>query len=396
MAQRRQDGGEPLRVLVVHGDLLCRLFEASEVWQMIAGLLRASSGSVEVHVSDGLQVWSAQTEGSTATTVPDSARPWSKAPRPDVAVIFGTMPVRRHLWSAVRLRARRIPLVFAPMCLLTDDFAQASWFRRRGALFRRAKPLLVVLLRQVWRALAGSWIVATEEERRQTHLARGRCVHLPWPYPDTELAASAAEQGPLDGDLDREGPVAFISRLDVPRKGIDRLCAWVEAHAADLPRPAVVLMAPRGGDFPDSLPHLMQDGLIEWDATSTGAGLRGALKGCRGVITLSRWDAQPRVLREATLLHLPTISTSASHMAEINAFVGAGEIVDGDVPGAIQTAFERIGQQKVNGERAQALLDPMRHGEFLWQVLTAAAARRRPDEDDYYRSTVATVRGGHR
>jgi hypothetical protein len=121
--------------------------------------------------------------------------------------------------------------------------------------------------------------------------------------------------------------------------------------------------------------------------------LRTALKGCRGLIVLSRWDAQPRVLREATLLHVPTISTASSNMAEIIGVVGAGEIVDGDVPGSIQVAFERIGAQRVDPERAEALLDPLRQGAFLGRLLADLAARRPVAERDYYRTLAAASPG---
>jgi hypothetical protein len=255
-----------MRVLVVHGDLLSRLYEAGEVWQTIAGLLRGANGPISVDVTQGGPVWQAVLENGRASAGPKRPPEERRRDAYDVVIIFGLIPVWPHLRWALRARLHRTPVLFAPLCMLTRDFASASWFKRRPRLVQASKPLQVVVLRRVWDRLATLWLVATEEERRQTGLAPQRCALLAWPFPDTDLAASVRTHGPIDDVLDPDGPIAFVSRMDVPRKGIDRLCAWLQAHAAELPRPALRLIAPAGDDVPPTLSVLEEEGLLEWDA----------------------------------------------------------------------------------------------------------------------------------
>jgi glycosyltransferase involved in cell wall biosynthesis len=197
---------------------------------------------------------------------------------------------------------------------------------------------------------------------------------------DAGIAAVAGAAG-------RNGPLAFVTRLDTWRKGLDRLCYWLDACRDELPRPAVVLYAPDdGSSVPELMPGLMADGLLRWDTTSRGADLVHELQQARGVGLLSRWDGQPRVLREAALLGLPTLSTPASHFADVVTALGTGVMVhDPDEPRAVQRAFEALATQPRDPEPARRLFHRDSVGETLLALLQAAGASPRPAPVDHYR-----------
>lgn len=377
----------PLRILVVHSSLLYRTFEASEVWQIVTALLRtAPSGQVMVSVTDCRQAWEAVLVDGRADL--GAAQPLRAAWRDgfDVVHVHLPIPLRQLLWAAL-FRLRRVPVIFSPMALLCDDFGQASWFRGRHPTFRHVKPTLVRLLAMVWTSLS-TWVMClSAEEQRQTRVPAAKTLFAPWPLPDTPLAqaaASAATWPPVDG-RDTAGPLAFVSRLDPWRKGIDRLCAWTAAYTQSLPRPAVLLLSPAGEDTPPELDAAVREGVVEWDTQTRGAALLPRLRSCRGAILLSRWEAQPRALREAVVLGLPTISTPSAHFSEVVDVLGFGAVVDGDDPDEVQAAFEAIRLQSPNRGAAKALFGMAEQAQWLLGVYASVAQGEAPPEPDYYK-----------
>jgi glycosyltransferase involved in cell wall biosynthesis len=215
-----------------------------------------------------------------------------------------------------------------------------------------------------------------------TGLEDATCVMLPWAKPHVPLLAErdVVKTRPAVG---ADAPIAFVSRMDPWRKGMDRLCAWVSAYASTLPHPAVILLVPRGRDEPPQLHELVRQGLIEWDAESRGAALESPLQRCRGAMLLSRFDGQPRSLREALWLGLPIMCTSECGLDEVVATLGAGRIVRGDAPAEIQAAFESLPAVSVNRTDVHHLFDRVEIGGFLLAALVAVASRRPPPRDYY-------------
>jgi hypothetical protein len=119
----------------------------------------------------------------------------------------------------------------------------------------------------------------------------------------------------------------------------------------------------------------VHEGLIDWDWESRGVALKSQLQRCRGAMLLSRFDAQPRSLREALWLGLPIIATPECGFGEVMAMLGTGQIVDGDCPSAIQAAFETVSREEVDIAAARRLLDRRETGRFLMSALVAVAGR---------------------
>lgn len=381
---------EPLRVLLVHRGVLTREAEAAEVEQLAVGLLLAAGrGSIEVSVSDCRWVYRAVLhDGEVRLCRTGLLRHLRDGV--DVAHVHMPVPVQ-HLLAAVALRLHGVPVVLSPMGMLGDDFGRSTWFRGRRTLFAHVKPATVLLLRLLWGAVAQRFVCLGPEEVERSHLPPGRSAVLPWPLPLTDLGRASPALGapPLASGA---GPVAFVSRFDVQRKGIDRLCGWLEACAAELPRPAAVLLAPRPAGGHPRLDRLVAAGLLEWDGSTTGVALAERLRRCRAVMLLSRFEAQPRALREAAALGLPTICTDTGNFRAVVGALGKGALVDGDDPAAIQAAFVAVAGASRSVSAARELFDPVRVGAFLLALLVSAAQGRPFEDADYYRSRVVAAR----
>lgn len=289
-----------------------------------------------------------------------------------------------HLLTAAGARMYGARVVFSPMSMLGRDFGSSSWFRASPAGFRAIKPLLVRALRLLWLLITDVFVAASEEEIEQARLPRRRTVLVPLAAPDSPLARAALEQESTNPPVSSDAPVAFLTRFDVHRKGIDRMCAWLSAEAHHLPRPAVLLLAPSDEPAPEPISRLQQEGLLEWDAVTRGPDVLPRLTTCRAVMLLSRWDGQPRVLREAALAGIPTLSTANSHFTEVVRALDAGAIVDGDDTRDVQRGFETVRHHDRDAERARLLFDRDRIGAYLYDAMTAAAAGHLPACRSYY------------
>jgi glycosyltransferase involved in cell wall biosynthesis len=382
-----------VRLLVVHRGLLRGRDEGLDVRELIAGLLEgvATAPDLEVYATDCRHLYRPRLrDGQIAYERASSLRQGLRA---GFDVVHVHMPWVAHLRLALHQRLRGAAVLCSPMSMLGDDFARASWFRptRRG--YVRLKPLFVRLARVCWRIVSTQFVVLSADEVRLAHLPARRCVLVPWTVPPTPLAEAAARwlattpAAPVTPASRR--PIAFVSRFDGYRKGFDRLYAWLLANEARLPRPAVVLLAPDDREQPPELAALVERNLIEWDPTTRGEGLLPRLRECRGLVLLSRWDGQPRILREAALLGLPTLSTASSHFSEVVELLGKGAVVDGDDVDAIQKAFERMAAADAADEndhrRAWRLFDRRTVGRYLRDVVVAAAGRGTLPERSYYR-----------
>ncbi|TAL22731.1 MAG: glycosyltransferase family 1 protein [Frankiales bacterium] len=377
----------------MHTGLHLREVESYEIYETVAGLAAAAATEdVVLQATDGRHLYDArrgvdgELEYVRCGSVLDALRR-----RYDVAHVHMVLP-QTHLLLAFLLRVRGVPVVLSPMSMLGDDFGGGSWFRHRRPALLRVKPHAVRLMGVLWRLLAAAFVVQSAEEARLAHLPRQQVALLPLPAPRTPLADAVLDVSrPAGGE--EHGPLAFVSRLDTWRKGLDRLCAWLETHAEELPRPAAVLYAPEDGSpRPDVLPALVEQGLLRWDTTSRGADLVRELERARGVVLLSRWDGQPRVLREAALLGIPTMSTPASHFTEVVQALGSGVLVqDADDPHEVHRAFCELAGQPRDAAAARRLFHRDGVGRSLLLLLRHVAAKQ-PVDVDHYRA-FTTVAG---
>lgn len=377
-----------LRVLMVHRGVLAREAEAAEVEQLVVGMLQAArSGArqgVDVSVSDGRWVWRAVLHGDDLEYV-RSGRLRALARTFDVAHVHMPVPAA-HVLAAALLRRHGVPVALSPMGMLGDDYARSTWFRRSP--FALVKPAVVVLVRALWRLLATGFVCLSLDEARLAHLPLPRSAAVPWPLPATPLGR-AGSAGPSEGGA--TGPVAFVCRFDVHRKGIDRLCAWLRAYDAELPRPAAVLLTPRVDPHPPELDALVAEGLLEWDSVTTGAALAARLRDCRAAMLLSRFEAQPRALREAAALGLPVITTATGSFRDVVAVLGRGAVVDGDDPASVQAAFHAVAGHDRDPGAGSAVFDPRAVGAFLTDRLATLARGERLGAADYYPTARSTA-----
>jgi glycosyltransferase involved in cell wall biosynthesis len=384
----------PTRVVIVHRGLLHQRDDTLEIEQQMIGIIEASGDRIEVIAGDGHSVFEPILSNGSIRyrRLGGFVRELWRRPA-DVAYVHMPVPVV-HVWLALLLRASGAAVVFAPMAMLEDDYARSGWFRPLSAVAVASKGIAVRLLRRVWVGLA-DWIVCFgREEVERAHLPQDRCLLVPWPAPDSPLGRVAAEQRSvpaqrrhqpigLAGRYD-ERPVAYIGRLDVNRKGIDRLWRWARANGSSPASPRALLLAPMHPHPPQELADAVDGGAIEWDRDSMGADLLPRLRECRGVVQLSRWEAQSRACREAILLGLPVVVSRPSHLDEVLALTGAGEVVDGDDPAEVREAIDRLGRLPVDVDMAAQLFDRRRIGTFLATALESIASGEDPPSTSAY------------
>jgi len=238
--------------------------------------------------------------------------------------------------------------------------------------------------------IADHFICLSEEELRQARLPEARSSLVPWPEPNTPLSRKLSSVVVNRAVGHPAGPVAVVTRMDVYRKGIDRLCRWLLEYEHGLPRPAVILLAPHADDAPKELEALTRSGVLEWDTKTMGADLLDPLDRCRGVMLLSRWDSQPRALREAACSGLPTLSTSSTNFIEVVECLGSGVIVDGDDLDAIYKAFVDLPEHLRDPARARAFFSRREIGKLILEILLAVASQPRVKGFNYY-ERISTV-----
>ena len=354
----------PTTVLVVHRGLITQRDEVADLCQMIAGAIESGCRDhVEIEMSDGQTRYRPTLQAGELELVPLGRLAQAVLRgRYDIALIHEPVPLV-HLALAAVLRLQGTAVVHQPITMLGQSYSRGTWFARRTRAFRLAKPFLVRMMRRAWLRAAHGFICVSDFEVVESQLPPERCRVLRWPSPPTGLAAATEH-------LDRPGPtclgpVAFVNRFDWHRKGFDRLCAWLELYGDELPQPAVLLCAPVPEAIPQRLSALVDQGLIEWNPTASGTELLSEIQRCRAVMLLSRWDGQSRILREAALAGVPTISTVNSHFSEIVVELGRGIVVDGDDPHSVQQAFRAIGAIVIGPDSAGKLFDRAAVGQEL-------------------------------
>lgn len=365
-----------VRLLLVHG-VAWRLDEGADVWELITGLLeadaRADDGTrLRVISCDGWRVFDVALVDGQGVATPTGNLLGLLRRQIDIVHVWLPFPLR-HLLPAALLRIQGRSVLLSSMSMLGEDFAAASWFREPSRLRRRLKPLLVRSLRAVWRLVATGWVVVSQEEQRQVRRL-GPTATMSYPTPPTSLVGAAdapdSRPGPM---VEAHRPLAFVARLDVHRKGLDRLGRWLLSYSDSLPKPAVLLFAPDGA-LPKDLAEAERQGLLRWDRATHGAALAPHLHRCRGVALLSRFDGQPRVVREAAYLGVPTLTTAASGFGDVVPALGIGVIVDGDEPASIQAGFELLADMSHDPTLAREFFDRRALGAFWRELLRDTVA----------------------
>jgi hypothetical protein len=388
----------PLRLLVVHRGLLHRRDDTIEVEQHLVGIVEAGRARVDVMASDGHSLLRPVVrEDGVVYAHEGRFRPWSGRGF-DVAYVHMPVPLV-HLVVAACLRLTGTKVVFAPMAMLEDGYARSGWFRPLSRPAVLAKVAAVRVLRVLWRSVADRFVCLSQEEVELTSLDRRRCLLVPWAAPRTALgrAATAPRGEPSEGAdpttsrASADRPAVFISRLDVHRKGIDRLCRWLLQYESSLPRPAVVLFTPPHPAPPAELVEAIDRGVLVWDVDTMGSDLAEPLRESRGSILLSRWEAQARALRESLLLGVPVLTTHPNHLYELAEVTDGIEVVDGDDPASIQVAFEHLGKLAVDVEVVARVFDRRRIGAFLLDAFEGLAMAAVAGRDDGYREVAAAV-----
>lgn len=380
-----------MRLMIAHRDLLWGQDESSEVDQLVAGMLELDAAMrPDVLATDGRDLYSVElASGSVRYTRRERL---AGGHLRDADVVWVLVPLHlRTLLTAVRSRLRGARVVLSPMVMLSAEFAMGRWFGH-GRSPRWVKPMAVRLGRTIWRVVADEFMCVSWHEVRDSSLPPTRAVVAPWPRPLSGLGSVAdLEAFVLHREDDATArPVAFVSRWDPHRKGIDRLARWLSSCADRLPHPAAVLYAPKPPVPPTQLTDLVDRGLLLWDPHIRGAQLAAALRECRGVMLLSRYDGQPRVLREAACLGLPTLSTPASHFAEPVAVLQKGLLVDGDDTAAVQAGFEGLAGADRSSRTARRLFDRAQVAAFVVRALADVAAGRPVSARDYYDATAVS------
>jgi glycosyltransferase involved in cell wall biosynthesis len=357
----RERGRDPLRVLMVHRGVVQRRDESVEVEQLALGLMAAGA---DVLGTDGRTSYRWVPDQDGARLVPVGPLTWRELRSSHVTFVHLPVPLV-HLAVAARSRIVGRPVVLLPAGMLGAAYSGSTWFSGPGGAFSALKPLVVHALRSVWMRLALLVICLGEEEAVSARVPPGRKIVAPWATPPDWRRVEPLP-GPVPGG---DRPLAFVSRLDVNRKGIDRLLDWLERNSEDLPHPAVVLFAPDDGARNARIRSAVRRGLLHWDRTALGPALTRKLAACRGSVLLSRWESSPRALREAMVLGLPTISPSVAQLTEAVERVAAGLVIDAGDPGELQAAFDKVGHQWGDAAAALSLFDRDHIGAYLYTVL---------------------------
>jgi glycosyltransferase involved in cell wall biosynthesis len=354
-----------LRILMVHRGIVQRRDESVEVEQLALGL---SASGADVLGTDGRTSYRWVPEGDGARLVPVGRLTWRTLRSAHITFVHLPVPLV-HLSVAVRARIVGRLVVLAPAGMLGDAYSRSTWFSGRHGGFSAIKPVTVAVLRRLWMRLAQLVVCLGAEEAVDARVPPGRSVVAPWASPpDWRGVEPLPDPGPR-----RDAPLAFVCRLDVNRKGIDRLLDWLEKNREDLPRPAVVLFAPDDGDAHPRIRSAVRRGLLHWDRNTLGPALSRKLATCRGSALLSRWESSPRALREAMVLGLPTISPPVAQLTEAVERVGAGLVIDPDEPDELQAAFEKVAYHWGDSETAASLFDRDHVGAYLYSVLRSLA-----------------------
>lgn len=374
-----------MRVLLVNSSWGWQEDEGREVEEQLLGLLSAAPPRASILGTNGRRVFTVESHDGELRTSDRGS--WVRLLRtpPDVAFVPMILPPLQQLLIAALLRLRGAKVVCSTLGFLGRNFATASWFRDADRLGARIKPVKVALLRRCWGLVASQFLCASRDEVLQADLPFERCSLAPWPAPRSQMADAVRALGvaPDEGARpDERRPLALVSRFDPYRKGFDRIERWLEAYEDSVPRPAVRIFSP----LPDGscgLQELARRGLVEWDPDTRGEALTTALRSCSAAVLLSRWEGQPRALREAVLMGLPVLTTASANFTEVIHHLGSGAVVDGDDPEEIQAAFLEIGANSHSPSEARQLFDRDRIGAFLWQVFSTVWLQQTPPRSYY-------------
>lgn len=225
-----------------------------------------------------------------------------------------------NVWTTLAARSLRRPYVFSPHSGYDPVSLRRSRLRKLlyGLAFERAllrKAALVVGLTEV------------EVDQLRARGARGPAVAIPngvGPAPSgVDADAFRRELG-----LPPDTPLAvFVGRLDVHRKGLDRLVEGL----AEAPGWHLSLVGPRFRDVARLETTIRDLGLgdrVHMAGPRYGAGLHRVLAAADVFVLLSRWEGLPMALLEALSFGTPAVvSPEVERLVPVGAS-GAGWVAD--------------------------------------------------------------------
>jgi glycosyltransferase involved in cell wall biosynthesis len=321
-----------LTVIVHLAAALRRQGRDVEVWQLhrwderyeAQRAVLAEAGVTEVHVAVDAPAWRV---GRIAGTTAEERGI-------DVVHLHGAF----NVWTATVARSLRHPYVFSPHSGYDPVSLRRS--RLRKALFGLA--LERALLRKAALVVG---LTAVEVDQLRARGARGPAVAIPngvGPAPEAvDAEAFRRELGLPPGAR----MAVFVGRLDVHRKGLDRLVEGL----AEAPGWHLALVGPRFRDV-DRLETAIRElrllDRVHLVGSRYGPALHQALAAADAFVLLSRWEGLPMALLEALSFGTPAVVSPEVERLVPVAASGAGWVADaGRLPSVLREASsEAVGR----------------------------------------------------
>lgn len=294
--------------------------------------------------------------------------------------------------DALLLHLFGVKIYLSPCSQLSDELKACSWRGEFVGLNRLFRTLTINIIRFIWISISGKIICLSSHEADSSHIPIKKRIICPWPTPHTALSQVA-----LKASLERKKSgnkvkitdnlnLAYIGRFSLYPKGLDILNESIKDIGNDvrifLYTPPLRLETRQNIEFST----YFNDAI--WDTETHGAGLYKHLQQLDAVVNLSRWDGQPRALREAMLCDCFTLSTKESHFSDIHDEFGTGVTVASHTIDALISSIEKLKQFPKNNlidlaNLAMILFDRINIGHFMYYIAVDDMSKKAEDNFRY-------------